>query len=190
MDPIKLAAKLHLKPLPLKVVSLLRDLNSPERLIAHLLLVHDVAWSMIELLKKHCPNLEYDVEAVLFGAATHDIGKSIHRQELIAPGNLHEQEGVQLLLEHGFEPRLARFACSHAGNLAEGELTFEDLLVALADTCWKGKRDMSLESQVAMRISQGCSIPFWEATLKLEDILEQLTQKAPQRLQWQSLFFP
>jgi putative nucleotidyltransferase with HDIG domain len=188
MDPIKLSAKLHLKPLPMKVVSLLRALNSPERLIAHLLLVHDVACSMSELLKKHCPNLEYDVEAVLFGAATHDIGKSIHRQELIAPGNLHEQEGVQLLLAHGFEPRLARFAYSHAADLAEGNLTLEDLLVALADTCWKGKRDVSLESKVATWISQGCSIPLWEATLKLEDILEQLTHKAPERLQWQSFF--
>ena len=47
---------------------------------------------------------------MLFGAATHDIGKTMHVAELSAPGSEHEEAGRQLLLAHGISPELARFA--------------------------------------------------------------------------------
>ena len=40
--------------------------------------------------------LELDTDGVLFGAATHDIGKAICTEELEAPGNSHEH-GANLL---------------------------------------------------------------------------------------------
>ena len=43
------------------------------------------------------PVLSVDHEAVLYGAATHDIGKVLHPNELDGPGNEHEKDGPALL---------------------------------------------------------------------------------------------
>ena len=51
---------------------------------------------------------------MLFGAATHDIGKTPHPAELSGPGSAHEEAGRELLLSLGGSPRLARFAATHA----------------------------------------------------------------------------
>jgi hypothetical protein len=80
----------------------------------------------------------FDRAAVLFGAATHDIGKIVHVAELSGPGSRHEAEGQQLLLAAGVEPRLARFAATHASW--HPGIETEDLLVSLADKVWKAKR--------------------------------------------------
>jgi hypothetical protein len=41
---------------------------------------------------------------VLFGAATHDIGKIVHVDDLSGSGSQHEAAGQQLLLEAAVEP--------------------------------------------------------------------------------------
>src|SRR5262245_29935298 len=70
-----------LRPLPADVAELLVSLPAPARLAAHLRAVHDVAWQLIEQLEASLPALAFDRDAVLYGAATHDIGKIEHPDE-------------------------------------------------------------------------------------------------------------
>ncbi|MFJ3639769.1 hypothetical protein ACIPRD_08465 [Streptomyces sp. NPDC090108] len=53
--------------------------------------MHDVAARLAEWTQRHCPALECDREAVLFGAATHDVSKAVHLAELSGPGDRHEE---------------------------------------------------------------------------------------------------
>jgi hypothetical protein len=135
------------RPLPATAAELLADLDAPARLGAHLRLVHDVAWSLTDELGRRWPALDFDTTAVLFGAATHDVGKVEHPAELSGPGHRHEFAGERLLLRYGVPSHLARFAGSH-GSWAEPYRGLEDLLVSLADTVWKGRREKSLEDLV------------------------------------------
>jgi hypothetical protein len=93
-----------LRRLPSLVEQLLQDLNAPPRLAAHLRAVHDVACELCEWLSVHYPTLRFDQVAVKFGAATHDIGKTAHADELSGPGLEHERAGEQLLLAQGVQP--------------------------------------------------------------------------------------
>jgi hypothetical protein len=78
-----------LRPLPDQAAQLLEDLEAPPRLAAHLRLVHDVAHQLLAWVTGRYPALRVDREAVLFGAATHDIGKTAHIAELSGPGSAH-----------------------------------------------------------------------------------------------------
>lgn len=95
------------RPLPALVEPLLSGLHAPPRLVAHLLLVHDVACELVAWVSRHHPSVALDPEAVLFGAATHDIGKVLHPNELSGPGSAHEPAGYALLRERGVSERLA-----------------------------------------------------------------------------------
>jgi putative nucleotidyltransferase with HDIG domain len=114
----------------------LRSLGASPRLSAHLRIVHDVAHQLVDWMTERYPELPFDREAVLFGAATHDIGKTVHTGELSEPGSAHEEAGRALLLARGVEPRLARFAATHAAWTGP-DIAIEDLLVSLADKVWK-----------------------------------------------------
>jgi hypothetical protein len=161
-----------MRPLPGTAVELLRALEAPARLGAHLRAVHDVAWSLTDALGRRRPDLEFDTTAVLFGAATHDIGKVVHVAELTGPGSAHEAAGEELLLRYGVPAHLARFAASH-GSWASPEATLDDLLVSLADQIWKGNRVPDLEHRVA------------GAAGHLTDVLDSLAADAPERLAFQ-----
>src|SRR4051812_26690558 len=125
-----------LRPLPAAAADLLLELQAPPRLAVHLRLVHDVATRLCAGIARQWPQLGFDPEAVAFGAATHDIGKVAHPQELSGPGSEHESAGYRLLVEHGVDPALARFAGTHGSWTADG-IGVEDLLVSLADKVWK-----------------------------------------------------
>lgn len=105
-----------LRQLPPGVAALLRELAAPPRLAAHLRLVHDVAGRLADWLAAYCPGLPFAREAVLFGAATHDVGKAVHTAELSGPGSAHEAAGREMLLAHGFTEEQARFAATHAAG--------------------------------------------------------------------------
>jgi hypothetical protein len=86
----------HYADLPDLVIELLTSIKAPERLVAHLTLVHDVATKLIKKIKREYPDLQLDEQAVLFGAATHDIGKTSFPAELVGPGSMHEECGAEM----------------------------------------------------------------------------------------------
>ncbi|MFJ9790808.1 HD domain-containing protein [Streptomyces globosus] len=176
-----------LRPLPDPVPDLLATLGAAPRLAAHLRAVHDVAYELTTWVANHFTTLEIDREAVLFGAATHDIGKVLHPAELTGPGSAHEPAGRALLLAHGFPPRLARFAYTHA-RWTDPAATVEDLLVSTADEVWKGKRVPDLEDLLTAHLARAAGTEHWEAFLPLDDTLTTLADTAESRLSFQSAY--
>ncbi|MGW6981058.1 HD domain-containing protein [Streptomyces sp. NPDC054932] len=177
----------RLRPLPPPVVHLLRSLDASPRLAAHLRAVHDVAVQLVEWMEDRHPGVVVDRAAVLFGAATHDIGKTVHTAELSGPGSDHEEAGRELLLAHGFAPDLARFAGTHASWTAPGA-TLEDLLVSTADKVWKNKRVTELEDLVISRLARATGREHWEEYLALDDLLTRIGDGAGRRLAFQASF--
>ncbi|MEU5537316.1 HD domain-containing protein [Streptomyces sp. NPDC020362] len=173
-----------LRPLPERATELLARVDAPPRLVAHLRAVHDVAAQLVGWVQRHCPGLEFDARAVLFGAATHDIGKAVHPAELSGPGARHEEAGRELLLEHGVEAGLARFAGTHASWTASGT-GVEDLLVSLADKAWKGKRVPELEDLVVARLAAADGRAVWEWFMELDETLTRIGEGADRRLAYQ-----
>ena len=173
------------RDLPVEVQRLLVTLHAPPRLVAHLALVHDAAAEILDALQCRWPDLKTDEDAVLFGAATHDIGKCLHPNELIGPGNKHEQDGPGLLLQHGVSPERSRFARTHGTWETEPSLVLEDYLVALADHTWKGSRNDALETMVAGRIAESLGTETWEAFMGLDEIVAEVASRGEERLSWQ-----
>ena len=179
---------LALHQLPEDVVPLLQRIDVPPYLLAHLIVVHDVARRLVVAIGRHWPDLPVDAEAVHFGAAVHDIGKVLHPEELKAPGERHRAAGVKLLEEHGTPPRLARFARTHAAWREADDVQVEDLLVALADQVWQGARDEELETALLQRLAASDDSELWEAYMTLDELLTTLASEADRRLLWQAQF--
>jgi HD domain len=176
-----------LLPLPDRVAELLSELRSPPRLAAHLRAVHDVAHQLVDSVGQSYPAVSFDREAVLFGAATHDVGKTVHLSELSGPGAAHEEAGQTLLLGHGVSPELARFAATHA-SWAESRVGLEDLLVSLADKIWKNKRVPDLEDLVVARLAEATGQAVWEEFIALDGVLARIGDEADERLAFQASF--
>lgn len=174
-----------LRPLPERAAALVEELNAPPRLAAHLRAVHDVAHQLTGWVQRNHPGLPFDREATLFGAAVHDIGKTLHPAELSGPGSAHEEAGYELLLAHGVPADLARFARTHAA-WTPADTGTEDLLVSLADKVWKAKRLPDLEQLVVDRLAAASGQQPWEAFLALDDHLEVLAADADHRLAFQA----
>ena len=175
-------------PLPPEAVVLLDSVSPPPRLVAHLVLVHDVASRLTDRVAQSFPAVAFDREAVLFGAATHDIGKAVETAELAQPGKEHEQRGVMMLQEMGIPEKRARFAITHGNWDNAPDIHFEDLLVALADNCWKGKRVDSLETKTVEFLSSASGLAAWTCYAELDEILGSLAEGADARLAWQARF--
>ncbi|WNJ18349.1 HD domain-containing protein [Pontibacter sp. G13] len=175
---------MNLPELPQSVSSLLDDRNAPIRLIRHLKLVHSTAHHLVDELNGKWPTLVWDSSAILFGAATHDIGKIEVQAELFEPGKRHEQEGYHLLLEAGFPASLARFAKTHGQWNAPG-LELEDLAVVLADKLWKGKRGHEWEERFGQLLAQRMEADYWEIFSALDEILSKLAEGSDARIHWQ-----
>ncbi|MFH7595274.1 HD domain-containing protein [Streptomyces racemochromogenes] len=176
-----------LKPLPPEVAELLRSLQAPPRLAAHLRAVHDVAVELVDWVEDRYPDVAVDRAAVLFGAATHDVGKTVHPEELSGPGSVHEAAGRDLLLEHGFTTDLARFAATHA-SWDGPDVTIEELLVSTADKVWKDKRVPDLENRLVQALAAATGREPWEEYLALDDLLTRLGTDAAHRLAFQAAF--
>lgn len=175
-----------LRPLPSTAETLLEELQAPPRLVAHLRAVHDVACQLADWVRRHHPEVELDREAVLVGAAVHDIGKVRHPDELSGPGSAHEPAGYELLRDRGVEERLARFARTHASWTAD--IALEDLLVSLADKVWKAKRVPDLEQLVTARLAAAAGQEPWEVFMALDDELDRIAAGADARLAFQSSY--
>lgn len=174
--------------LPDEVVAICKAISAPPRLVAHLTLVHDVARKLVARVHATFPGVKFEDTDVFFGAATHDLGKTVVTQELSQPGNLHEESGAELLKSLGVPERRVRFAVTHGNWTGEPSLQLEDLLVGLADNCWKGKRVPELEGKAVEEIVRVTVRPAWEVFALLDGILEELAADADQRLAWQAQF--
>ena len=124
---------------------------------------------------------------MLFGAATHDIGKTAHVAELSGPGSAHEEAGRELLLTQGFSAQLARFAGTHAAWTGP-DIGIEDLLVSVADKIWKNKRVPDLEDLVVTRLAEASGTTVWEEFLAFDDLLASIGDGADQRLAFQASY--
>jgi len=133
--------------LPDAVADLCDRLQAPGRLVAHLTLVHDVAFRITSELASLLPALAINSMIVEMGAVVHDIGRGIHPAELTAAGSLHEVAGQSLLIKHGFPDEIARCARTH-GRWSDEQLPLEELLVSLADRTRKGARCDFLEMHI------------------------------------------
>jgi len=173
-----------MQPLPERVSRLLHDLGAPPRLVVHSALVHDVAYHLVESLALLWPALRIDREVVFLGAAAHDVGKAVHRDELTGPGTQHEVLGPVLLRAHGFPEAVARIARTHGQWAADSSLALEDLLVALADTVWKGRRDGQLEQLIVRRLTAASQQDQWAVYARLDDLLTTIADDAEDRFRW------
>ncbi|MDQ1656733.1 MAG: hypothetical protein QOD41_1816 [Cryptosporangiaceae bacterium] len=70
-------------------------------------MLRDAAQQLTGWLASRHALLRFDRDAVRFGAATHDVGKTVHTGELSGPGFKHEQTGQRILAEAGIQPGLA-----------------------------------------------------------------------------------
>lgn len=173
------------RDLPTDARQFLMTLKAPPRLVTYLALVHDAAAEILEALRDRWPHLRVDHDAVLFGSATHDIGKLLHGNELTGPGNQHEADGPGLLQQYGVSPERSRFARTHGTWCHEPNLALEDYLVALADHVWKGSRDGTLESKIAEQIAESLGIETWAAFMGLDETVSRVASHAESRLSWQ-----
>ena len=123
----------------------------------------------------------FDRERVLAGAALHDAGKIVHPKEMQAPGSRHEPAGEQLLLANGVDPAIARCCVTHA-SWNGPDITIEDLLVALADKLWKGRRDDALERRTLGMLERATGRPAWEVFAAFDAICEAIAADGPARL--------
>lgn len=178
-------APMDMRPLPPQVVELLEMVEAPLRLRAHLALVHDVSVRLTEMVSEWWPTLAYDREAVQMGAATHDIGKIVFPDEMMGAGRHHEAVGAGVLADVGIPERFARFTRTHGRWAQDESVTVEDLLVALANTLWKGTRDEDLEERFCQTLAQQCGAELWTVYLKFADMAEAVVRDAPERLAWQ-----
>lgn len=159
-------------------LALLARLGAPPHLLRHHALVAEAAAQLTAGLSAYASC--FDADEVLIGTALHDVGKIRHPAEMRGPGGLHEEAGRALLEAHGY-PRVARFCVSH-GQWDRDALPLEDLLVALADKLWKGKRVARLEQRVVDSLGMSTGEPAWRAFSNLDPVFESVADLADQRL--------
>ena len=159
---------------------LIDELGAPEHLKTHVTLVGEAADLLIEAIGSL--GIELDFEFVRVGVVIHDIGKTVHINELTGPGSEHEPEGEKILLERGISPRLARVCMSHA-RWEQMDCSFEELLIALSDKLWKGKRVESLELKVVDLAALHLGKDRWDVFTELDYKFEEIASGGHERLQ-------
>ncbi|MEH2075229.1 MAG: HD domain-containing protein [Nostoc sp.] len=157
----------------------LQNLGALPKLILHVMLVGEAADLLITKLQQL--RILFDQSFVRLGVAFHDVGKILHPDELVAKGNNHEADGEKLLISNGINPNLARCCRSH-GQWQTMECSLEELLVALADNLWKGKRNIQLEDIVIKRLATQCRKDYWELFLEMDSCFEIIAAEGDSRL--------
>lgn len=160
--------------------TVLREIGAPERLIRHGDLVAEAAEEILEVVMSL---VAVDAQLVRLGARLHDAGKALHPHELERPGRAHEEDGGALLLRHGVDPRVARMCHTHARWRETPDATLEDLLVALADSLWKGRRDDELEQRVVDVIATHAGKGRWDIFTPLDNAFERIAAGSQNRLE-------
>jgi hypothetical protein len=124
-------------------------------------------------------------DAVRYGVVVHDIGKILHPEEISGGGSLHEKAGQMLLLSHQVPKALARICIAHARwqDVDGKEALFEELIVALADRLWKGRRDAALEERVIARCAGRLIADVWDVFVPLDTLFESIAAGGHERLE-------
>ncbi len=181
--PLRIVAALAVTNLMLKSTKdaqlLLESLDAPVRLLTHLRLVGEAAEHLVLALEEM--GITFKAELVRLGASIHDAGKIVHPAELSGKGNLHELAGEELLLRHGVQSDVARCCVSHARYEAM-EVSFEELLVALSDKLWKGKREENLELRVIDEVAMRLGKDRWDVFSDLDSCFERVAADGGSRL--------
>jgi len=126
--------------------NIMKNLGAPKRLIQHSELVKEAAEELISGLYDLSEKIDF--EFVRIGVILHDIGKIKYKEEIYSnEGNFHAIEGEKILLKIGISKKIARCCVSH-NNYNNMKCSIEELLIALSDKLWKGKRDKELELKV------------------------------------------
>ena len=162
-----------------EALQLLETLGAGPWLVRHHALVVEAGRGLLEALPQACL-AHVDRDAVLLGCALHDAGKLLHPAEQHAPGHAHEQAGRALLEARGVPAAISRFCVTHA--VWSGSSAPEDLLVALADKLWKGRREEALEELLVRKLAAASGLSFWEAWPELAAAFEQVAEGADDRL--------
>lgn len=160
-------------------LQLLDEVAAPARLKRHVELVGEAADVLLHRLAQL--GITLDADYVRVGVVLHDVGKTIHRLELDAPGSAHEAAGEALLLARGMSPEVARVCRTHA-QWREAETTLEELVIALADKLWKGARVAELEERVIDRAARATRRDRWALFTALDTIFEEVAGSAEVRL--------
>ena len=160
---------------------LLADLGASPWLVRH----HELVVEAMQVLASRVHGelgVAFDQDLTLLGAALHDAGKVIHLGEMSGPGHEHEAAGEQLLISQGIPEKVARFCVTHA-CWDDDDRTVEDLLVALADKLWKGKREEGLEQRAVALIAQLTHREPWQVFAPFDAICEAIAADGPDRLE-------
>lgn len=153
--------------------------DAPTRLIEHLELVSSVARLLTE--QSIFSGSGLDDEFIIAGAMLHDFGKIWIPAELDAPGNLHEARGEAEALAAGVPAALARVCKTHA-QWRTLEVSDEELVIALADHLWKGKRSPELEERVTRRVARRLGVDYWDVWGECDAAFEAASSEATSRL--------
>ena len=164
---------------PEQARALLRDLGAPPRLLRHVALVSEAAEAL--LAKLHRLGVPIDAVFVRVGVVIHDVGKALHPQELDEPGDQHEAAGGALLLSRGISERLARVCITHA-RWDQPHVSLEELLIALADKLWRGKRMSKLEERVIDSAAARIQKHRWDLFVALDACFEAIADEGSARL--------
>lgn len=163
---------------------LLRTLQAPRALVRHSELVLEAAEMLLDRLAfLGVPVLAWYVRV---GAVLHDAGKILHPIEITGGGNLHEESGQSLLLSHSVSPLVARVCLTHARwdqEILGDEVTYEELLVALADRLWKGRRDLVLEERVVAQSARRLELDVWDLFVPMDTMFESIAAGGHDRLE-------
>ena len=159
---------------------LLTARGASHRLLTHLKLVGEAADKLVTVYREL--GVPVDIKLIELGAAVHDAGKIVHRNELDGPGSLHEEAGREMLLELGVQPKVAECCVTH-GAWQGPQVSLEERSVALADKLWKGKRVAELELAVIDDVAARLGIDRWDIFTRLDETFEEIADAAPSRLE-------
>ncbi len=165
---------------PNEALLLLQLLGAPDRLLRHIQLVSEAGEMLLRYTEKK--KISLDADWVRSGILLHDAGKIKFPKELYEKGAEHEPAGEKLLLEHKVPAHLARCCVSHA-QWAALSCSLEELLVALADTLWKGIRKQELELKVIDELAGRLKKQRWDIFMELDDLFEKIAAGGHERLE-------
>ncbi|AKT39614.1 phosphohydrolase [Chondromyces crocatus] len=137
--------------------------------------------ALAELTPLRVVHLDIDTTAMpLFGD---------HEGALLGPNphyrrgdSMCEIAGEAMLLARGVSPALARVCLPHA-QWDRMSVSFEELLVALADKLWKGVRKVDLEERVIDAVAEKVGTSRWEVFVTLDSLFEEIAAEGDARLE-------